>query len=76
MKLHFKSLLFVSALGLALAGVAQADCGIKSGSVRILSNDFEALKIIATAAEECASATVKVTKNQTAEHKIVHTMGA
>ena len=69
MKLHFKSLLFVSALGLALAGTAQAECGIKSGSVRILSNDFLALKVVAAAAEECASATVKVTKNQTAEHK-------
>lgn len=54
---------------LATAGVAAADCGIESGSVRILSNDFAALHAVATRAEECASATVEVTKNQTAEHK-------
>jgi ABC-type glycerol-3-phosphate transport system substrate-binding protein len=48
---------------------AQADCGIASGSVRILSNDFDALRVVAKAAEECASPTVKVTANQTAAHK-------
>ena len=46
-----------------------ADCGIEKGSVRILSNDFEALRVVAAAAEECASDAVKITKNQTAEHK-------
>jgi multiple sugar transport system substrate-binding protein len=46
-----------------------AACGIDKGSVRILSNDFEALHIVAAGAEECASDTVKVTKNQTTEHK-------
>jgi multiple sugar transport system substrate-binding protein len=46
-----------------------ADCGIASGSVRILSNDFDSLRVVASAAEECASDKVKVTKNQTAEHK-------
>ena len=51
------------------AGFAQADCGIDKGSVRILSNDFEVLHIIADAAQTCASSTVEVTKNQTTEHK-------
>ena len=51
------------------AGMAMAECGIESGSVRILSNDFEALHVIANAAETCASDTVEVTKNQTTEHK-------
>ena len=46
-----------------------AACGIDKGSVRILSNDFEALHVVAAGAEECASDTVKVTKNQTTEHK-------
>lgn len=53
----------------ASAGAAFADCGIESGSVRILSNDFEALHVVAAGAEECASPTVTVTKNQTTEHK-------
>ena len=60
----------VSIAALMLTGsFALADCGIPAGSVRILSNDFAALKVVATAAEECASATVKVTANQTTEHK-------
>ena len=54
---------------LASTALASADCGIDKGSVRILSNDFEVLHIIASAAEECASPTVTVTKNQTTEHK-------
>src|SRR5215203_6375466 len=54
---------------LASAVLAHADCGIPAGSVRILSNDFGALHVVARTAEECASATVKVTKNQTTEHK-------
>ena len=55
-------------LGLS-GGVAFADCGIQSGSVRILSNDFEALRIIAAGAKECANAGVTVTANQTVQHK-------
>ena len=68
MKLTMKFLLLAGAVFLA-PSFALADCGIASGSVRILSNDFAALKVVAAAAEECASATVKVTKNQTEEHK-------
>ena len=37
--------------------------------MRILSNDFAALHVVASAAETCASGTVTVTKNQTTEHK-------
>lgn len=51
------------------AGMAMAECGIEKGSVRILSNDFAALRVIADAAGTCASPTVTVTKNQTTEHK-------
>lgn len=61
-----------TALALALATgatVAHAECGIEEGSVRILSNDFEALHIVAERAEECAGGAVNVTKDQTTEHK-------
>ena len=54
---------------LAFATAARADCGISSGSVRLLSNDFEALHVVARAAEECVGPGVTVTKNQTTEHK-------
>jgi multiple sugar transport system substrate-binding protein len=68
MKFALKTLLMMGALSFVPAA-ALADCGITAGSVRILSNDFEALKVVAAAAEECGSGTVKVTKNQTDKHK-------
>lgn len=58
----------LAALGLG-AGAAYADCGIAAGSVRILSNDFEALRLINSTAEGCATGSVTVTSNATAEHK-------
>ena len=55
---------------IAGGGAAFADCGIQgAGSVRILSNDFEALRVVNAAAAECATDAVKVTANATAEHK-------
>ena len=54
---------------LSTTGIAFADCGIEKGSVRILSNDFLALQLVNAAAATCASATVEVTNNLTAEHK-------
>jgi multiple sugar transport system substrate-binding protein len=68
MKSVFKSLLIVAAMSFA-STAAMAACGIEKGSIRILSNDFEALRIVAAGAEECATDAVKVTKNQTTEHK-------
>lgn len=56
-------------LAASCATAAFADCGIESGRVSILSNDFTALQAIAAGAEECASGTVTVTKNQTTEHR-------
>ena len=69
-----KPALFASTAAIILAGLgtvqpARAECGIEKGTVRILSNDFEALRLVASEAEKCASATVKVSKNQTSEHK-------
>lgn len=52
------------------AGAAYADCAIEgAGSVRILANDFDVLKVVADGAKECASDTVTVTSNLTTEHK-------
>jgi multiple sugar transport system substrate-binding protein len=61
----------VSLMALAIgAGAAMADCGIQgAGSVRILSNDFEALRIVGDAAGTCATDAVTVTANATSEHK-------
>ena len=55
---------------LAGAGAVFADCGVQgAGSVRILSNDFEALHVVNDAATTCATDAVTVTANATAEHK-------
>lgn len=48
--------------------LAATDCGQQAGSVRILSNDFDSLRIVAAAAMECASAVTTVSKNQTTDH--------
>jgi len=68
MKSMFASVVILGSVGL---GAASADCGIEAGSVRILSNDIAALRVIANEMEQCASATVTVTKNQTTEHKVL-----
>lgn len=60
----------VSLAAMLAGGTAFADCGIQgAGSVRILSNDFEALRIINDVASACAIGDVTVTANATAEHK-------
>ncbi len=58
----------LAVLGLSATAVFAA-CEAPAGSVRILSNDFEALRIINTAAGDCAADGVTVTANATAEHK-------
>lgn len=68
MKLTLKAALMLGTLVVG-ANTAAADCGIAAGSVRILSNDFEALRVVGAGALECASDTVRVTHNATSEHK-------
>jgi len=63
-----KLALISSALCAVSAAAAFADCGIESGSVRILSNDFPALHAVNDGAAACASGAVEVTINQTADH--------
>lgn len=60
----------VSVAALFAGSAAYAECAVQgAGSVRILSNDFEALRIVNDAAATCASDAVTVTANATAEHK-------
>lgn len=69
MKRIFGATISIAAFCLGGGAAAAADCGASAGKVAILSNDFEALRVLADAAKECASATLAVTANQTAEHK-------
>lgn len=59
----------LAGISLGLTGQAWAQCEIEAGSVRILSNDFPALRAVEEAAAECASDSVTVTANATTEHK-------
>lgn len=63
----------VAGLGLLLASTvtASADCGIGSGAVRVLSNDFEALRVVGRTALDCATDAVSVELDQTTEHKAI-----
>lgn len=58
-----------SVLALGVAGTASADCGIEAGNVSILGNDFPALQALVEGARACATDTVRVTANLTADHR-------
>ncbi len=68
MKHTIRNLFATGALALA-STPALADCGIEKGHVRVLSNDFSAMSAMADFLTNCASDTVTVDINQTAEHK-------
>ena len=61
-------------LPLVIAGIimlgssALANCGINSGKISVLANDFPALHAVVSTAEECAGGGVTFSKNHTAKH--------
>lgn len=65
----FKTTLLGSAGAVLMASTAMAGCGVDSGSVRILSNDFPALHAVADWAEKCVDGNMEFVKNQTTEHR-------
>jgi multiple sugar transport system substrate-binding protein len=58
-----------------IAQNSYAACGITSGSIRILANDFPAIHAILSAAEKCAGGGVTFTKNTTKEHRNLQVAG-
>ncbi|MGR3485238.1 MAG: ABC transporter substrate-binding protein [Paracoccaceae bacterium] len=70
--MRFSRTLGTLAAALLTTTAAQAACGIDGeASVRILSNDFEALHRVGEGAMECAGDGVEVELNQTVEHKTI-----
>ncbi len=61
------------AVGTALAvwagSAAHAGCGIESGKISVLANDFPALHAVVSKAEECAGGNVTFSKNHTSAHR-------
>lgn len=69
---QFKTIAMASVAALLTAAPTFADCTVEgTGSVRILSNDFESLHRVNDGALECAGDGVEVTVNQTVEHKTI-----
>ena len=64
------------AVSLALsANVAWANCGDITGTVSIVGNEFPAIHTVAKGAAACASDTVTVTSNLTADHQKINLAG-
>ena len=70
--MKFKKLLLAAAIAVAGGQVAYASCGIASGNVSIIGNDFPAIQAMATGAKACATTGVTVSTNLTTEHEKLH----
>lgn len=57
------------------AAPAMADCGISGGEISIVGNEFPAIQTIGAGAKSCASDTVKVNTNLTADHQKINVAG-
>jgi ABC-type glycerol-3-phosphate transport system substrate-binding protein len=59
------------------AGVstAAADCGIAAGRLSIVGNEFPAIQTVAANAAKCATGTVEVKSNLTADHQKINVPG-
>ena len=66
--MFLKTITFAGAIAL-LGSTAIAGCGISSGNVSILSNDFPAIQAVTSAAATCAGDGVTVETNLTKDHK-------
>jgi ABC-type glycerol-3-phosphate transport system substrate-binding protein len=60
---------------LASTSLASADCGITSGRVNIVGNEFPAIKTVAANAAKCAAGSLTVKSNLTANHQKINLAG-
>ncbi len=58
-----------------LASTAYAACGIDSGRVSIVGNEFPAIQTVGAGAVACASDGVEITSNLTADHQKINVAG-
>ena len=74
MTIRTKALLSTAVL-VASASLAAADCGIDAGRVSIVGNEFPAIQTVAAGAAACATPTVEVKSNLTADHQKINVAG-
>ena len=67
--LNLKTLLGAAAATIVAGGAVTAGCGISSGNISVLANDFPALHAVVSTAEECAGDNVTFSKHHTAQHR-------
>jgi len=65
----FLKKIMVAGAFIMLGNTAMAGCGISSGNVNILSNDFPAIQAVTTAASSCDGGGVSIKTNLTKDHK-------
>ena len=70
-----KKLILAGALALAATASAQAACDISAGRVSIVGNEFPAIQTIGKGAQSCASGSVEVKTNLTADHQKINVAG-
>ena len=64
-----KSIAVAAVAAIAPASGAAAVCGIETGNISVLANDFPALHAVVNWAKKCAGDGVSFSKNHTAEHR-------
>ncbi len=74
MKTYLKASLAIGAM-ITTTSAAFAGCGIESGRVNIIGNEFPAIQTIAKVAKECAGDGVTVDSNLTADHQTLNVAG-
>lgn len=79
MTMTFRGIALATLLGATAlsgtAGIAAADCGISAGRVSIVGNEFPAIKTVAANAAKCATGSVEVKANLTADHQKINVAG-
>jgi len=67
--INLKTAGLATALAALMGTSALADCGIETGNINILANDFPALRAVTEFAGQCATDSVSFAANHTAEHR-------
>jgi ABC-type glycerol-3-phosphate transport system substrate-binding protein len=71
-----KTMMTALALALMATGAhAQANCGVTSGRVNIIGNEFPAIRTVAANAAKCQTGTLTVKANLTANHQKINLPG-
>ena len=65
----FLKKIMVAGAFIMLGNTAMAGCGITSGNVNVLSNDFPAIQAVTAAASSCAGDGVSIKTNLNKDHK-------